>query len=104
MDKRNFDGIQFEELRKVVDGKFNDVHDELSDCYYNRKPFREYGVLDKETFDGLHGLIWHLYDVALDDENTKQGFKYGLPADLANSTSEINNAKQKGLELKDLEK
>ena len=56
--ERNFDNIQFAELRKKVDEKFNDVHDELSECYYDKKPFRTYGILNKDTFDKLHGLIF----------------------------------------------
>lgn len=70
--KRNFDNIQFEKLRKKMDKKFNDVHDELSDCYYNGKPFRTYGVLDKATFDKLHGLIFEMRDVEFHEENLKQ--------------------------------
>lgn len=66
---RNFSGIQYEKLRLVVDQKFNVVHDELSDCYYNGKPFRTFGVLDKVTFDKLHGLIFALREVALEAEN-----------------------------------
>ena len=69
---RNFDRIQFSDLRKIVDPPFNDVHDELSDCYYNEKPFRTYGILDKETFDKLHGLIFYLRDIALNEANEKQ--------------------------------
>ncbi len=69
--KRNFDRIQFSELRKIVDEKFNSVHDELSDCYYNNKSFRTYGILDKETFDKLHGLIFKMRDVEFHTENLK---------------------------------
>lgn len=69
--KRNFDGVQFEELRKVIDAKYNAVHDELSDCFYNKKPFRTYGVLDKATFDKLHGLIFTQRDVEFHAENLK---------------------------------
>ena len=69
---RNFDKIQFEELRKIVDTKFNVVHDELSDCFYNKKSFRDYGVLSKELFDKLHGLIFLKRDVEFHEENLKQ--------------------------------
>lgn len=60
---RNFDKIQDESIRRVVDPKYNDVHDELSDCYYNKKEFRNYGILDKTSFDKLHGLIFLKRDV-----------------------------------------
>ena len=69
---RNFDNVQFSDLRKKVDGEFNDLHDELSECYYDKKPFRDYGILDKETFDKLHGLVFMKRDVRLNDENEKQ--------------------------------
>lgn len=69
---RNFDGIQFETLRKQIDPKFNDVHDELSAAFYNGKPFRTFGVLDKATFDKLHGLIFALRDVAFHQANIAQ--------------------------------
>ena len=76
---RNFDNIQFEKLRRVIDGKFNDVHDELSDCYYNKKPFRSYGILAKEQFDKLHGLIFLMRDVAFHQANLKQAAKDRIP-------------------------
>ena len=72
LPQRNWEGIQFEEVRKKVDPKFNEIHDELSDCYYDKKPFRTYGILTKEQFDKLHGLIFLLRDIALDKENEKQ--------------------------------
>lgn len=70
--QRNFDNIQFAGLRKKVDPKFNTVHDELSDCYYNKKSFRNYGILNKNTFDKLHGLIFHLRYVDFYQESLKQ--------------------------------
>ena len=69
--ERNFDKIQFESLRRSVDAKFNQVHDELSDCFYNGKPFRTFGVLTKEQFDKLHGLIFLMRDVDFNKENLK---------------------------------
>jgi len=76
---RNFNGIQFSELRKKIDGKYNLVHDELSDCYYNKKPFGEYGILTKEVFDKLHGLIFLLRDVEFHQENLKQPESERIP-------------------------
>ena len=77
--QRNFDNIQFEELRKKIDGKFNTVHDELSDCFYNNKPFRTYGILSKELFDKLHGLIFLMRDMAFHEENLKQPTQKIIP-------------------------
>lgn len=112
---RNFDNIQFEELRKIVDAKFNAVHDELSDCYYNKKSFRECGVLDKETFDKLHGLIFLMRDVEFHNENLKQATdklipeeKYNLVIDKdgnviskknEDAASKIAELKSEGIEL-----
>ena len=62
---RNFDRIGHEALRRLVDERFNRVHDELSACYYERKPFRDRGVLTKEQFEKLHGLIFLIRDVVL---------------------------------------
>lgn len=69
---RNFKGIQFEELRKEIDPKYNTVHDELSDCYYGKKPFRNYGVLSKEQFDKLHSLIFQKRDVEFHEKNKEK--------------------------------
>jgi len=73
---RNFDGIQFEKYRRVVDERFNKLHDELEECYYKfwkngeSRSLQGYDVgrtkeESKETFDKLHGLIWHEYIIAL---------------------------------------
>lgn len=75
-ETRNFEKIQFEELRKQIDGKYNAIHDELSDCYYNKKPFRNYGVLTKEQFDKLHSLIFQKREVEFHSENLKRPEKY----------------------------
>lgn len=80
---RNFDAVQFEDLRRRIDPKFNQAHDELSDCYYNywkegkSKPFHGYDVQatlgeSKELFDKLHGLIFLYRDVLFHQENFRQ--------------------------------
>ena len=70
--QRNFNNIQFAKLRKKVDPKFDEIHDELSDCYYNQKFFRDYGLLDKESFDRLHGLIFMMRIVKFHKQNMEQ--------------------------------
>lgn len=85
---RNFDGVQFERLRKrpELDAKFNEVCDRLSAAYYDGGTFRqgklwinfgELKKLDPEQakliFDKLHGLVWHHYDVALVAANRALG-------------------------------
>lgn len=37
--ERNWDGIQFEKLRRIVDPKCNGVHDVLSQAYYKKTEF-----------------------------------------------------------------
>ena len=80
--ERNYDGIQFEKYRKIVDFKFNQLHDELEDCYYKywkkglSKPFQSYDVQatpkeSKILFDKLHGLIWHKYTLALNEQHQR---------------------------------
>jgi hypothetical protein len=80
---RNYDGIQFSELRKKVEGKYNAFHDALSAHYYNERNTKiedrtkfiyddlDYGILDKEKFDKLHGAIFELCHLALCAENDK---------------------------------
>lgn len=60
--ERNREGIQFANLRARIDEKFDNIHDELSASYYDGTPFRSFGILTKEKFDKLHGLIFHIRD------------------------------------------
>ncbi|MEW6606074.1 MAG: hypothetical protein AB1414_01300 [bacterium] len=85
--KRNWDKIQFEKLRKRIDKKFNDIHDELSDCYYNKKPFKNYGILTKEKFDKLHSLIFLERDIKFHEENIKQPERDRIPEEQYNEIS-----------------
>lgn len=113
-EDRKFEGVQHEKLRRKIDKKFNDIHDELSDCYYNKKPFRSYGILDKETFDKLHGLIFWMHDVEFHKENLKQSLEDKIPEDQyeniydgetvvskksEESQKKIDELKNQGLEL-----
>ena len=113
--ERNFDNIQFTELRKKIDKKFNDVHDELSECYYDKKPFRDYGILTKEVFDKLHGLIFTMRDVKFHEENLKQPQNDRIPEEKYNeikdkdgnvigkkndkAVQKITESKSEGLEI-----
>jgi len=77
---RNFERVQFASLRVKLDPIFNEVHDELSDAYYNfwrqgeRKQFLNHNVQrtveeSKALFDLLHGGLWHLYTIGLKETN-----------------------------------
>ena len=83
---RNFDRVQYADIRKIVDGEFNDLHDSLSDAYYNywkkgkNKQWKGYDIKNtleesKELFDKLHSLIFFKRDVKLNEENNKSGGK-----------------------------
>jgi hypothetical protein len=83
-ETRNLDNIQFANLRQTVDAKFNTAHDELSIAYYDfwkhgqSKPWKGYDVQatpeeSKALFDKLHGLIFHLHELALEAEHVAQG-------------------------------
>jgi hypothetical protein len=91
---RNFDGIHFEKIRKKIDGKFNDAHDELSDCYYQKKPYRDKGILTKEQFDILHGLIFFYYDIEFHKENMKQTKKDQYPESVYHEIEMPNGVKK----------
>ena len=90
---RNLDKVQFENIRKQIDQKYNDLHDELSACYYNKKPFREYGLLDKATFDKLHGLVFLQRDVEFHEVNTKLSGKEQAPEEKYNPIDEAGVTK-----------
>ena len=71
---RNFTGVRHEALRRKLDVVINNLHDQLSDCYYNywrqgqSKSFFIWDVLgtpqgNKRQFDLLQGLIFHLYNM-----------------------------------------
>lgn len=81
--QRNWRGIQFGSLRKTVDPVFNEVHDILTRAYYERTPFiwkgKDWGILDKATFDKLHGLIFHLRTLAFHRANLKASPERRIP-------------------------
>lgn len=113
--KRNFDRIEHEKLRKEVDGKFNDLHDELSDCFYNKNPYKTYGILTKEQFDKLHGLIFLMRDIDFHEQNKKQSLEDIIPEEKYNDMKDeagnpvkkdqiakkkISDLKKEGFEIK----
>jgi hypothetical protein len=77
---RNTKGIEFESIRKTLDGRFNDLHDELSAAYYDywrkglSKSFRNFNVQttieeSEALFNELHGLLFDLRLIAFHDAN-----------------------------------
>lgn len=87
-EDRNFESIEFSELRKVVDPQFNACHDELSDCFYNKREFiwrgKSYGILEKNQFDKIHGLIFLQRTLAFHAANQKQGQEKRIPEEKYN--------------------
>ena len=73
---RNFDGIQYEELRRQIDWKYNEADDALSKAYYEGTKFtwkgKDYGILNKEIFDKLQAMLWARYEIMFHEENLKQ--------------------------------
>ena len=55
--ERNYEGIQFAELRHEIESRYNAVHDELTDCYYSGLPYKG-RMLTKTEFDQLHAQIF----------------------------------------------
>lgn len=98
--KRNYTGIQFEELRRQVDPQFNRLHDELSDAYYNywrqgkSKPFQKYDLQataeeSKALFAELHGLIFQVRDVVFHETNKKQAIGKQISEDEYNPVQDL---------------
>jgi hypothetical protein len=80
MAERNYDNIQFAGLRTAESEKVHtEAHDALSEAFYGKKKFiwrgKNYGILDKEAFDKLHGLIFYHLHVKLVDDNRKRATK-----------------------------
>lgn len=96
---RNYDGIQFEDLRRQIDGVFNDLHDSLEEAYYGArdangrldrttgwsagvsKPWEGFDVRptpeqSKAQFDVLHGHLWISHSLHFHAENLKQPSPY----------------------------
>jgi len=91
--KRNYENIQFGKLRKKVDPAFNECHDVLSKAYYGKIEFvwkgKNWGVLSKELFDKLHGLIFHLRTLEFHKRNLLQAAKDRIPATEYNDTYDL---------------
>lgn len=77
---RNFDGVQFESLRRTLDDKINQLHDELSIAYYDywregkSYPWQGFDVgttpeESKVLFDKLHALLFAHYDNLFHEAN-----------------------------------
>ena len=101
--KRNYEGVQFGELRKRMEKPHTDAHDELSAAYYEKRPYKDRGILDKETFDKLHGLIELKRQVDFHEENMKLKASERIPLNLYNS-GDIEGIKKQAKNIeKDLE-
>jgi hypothetical protein len=77
---RNFNNIQFDRIRSILDDRFNTAHDELTSAYYDywakgiSHPWRSFDAQptpaeSKVLFDKLHGLIFQLRMIAFHNAN-----------------------------------
>ena len=92
---------------------FGVAWDGSSDCYYSKKPFRNYSVLTKEQFDKLHSLIFQKREVEFHSENLKRPEKYDeakyndikdkdgnvMGKKVAKAQEKIQELKNEGIEL-----
>ena len=119
--ERNYEGIQFGSIRQKVDPDYNKVHDELSKAYYEKTPFRdtqvyknlllaEYsplrnmGILDKETFDKLHGFIEMKRQIVFAEAHAEESKidptlkEHGI--DVAETQTRIVDFQKEGIDIK----
>ena len=87
MTEPNFNGVQFETLRRKIDPPFIGLVRELDIAYYGhwrqgvsydfhgRDPIAE-GLKPRALFDQLHGNIWNEHTKALIQANIDAGFPY----------------------------
>jgi len=94
--QRNYDGIENESPRRVVDPDYNDLHDELSEAYYTGQPYRDRGILDKATFDQLHGLCFHHHALELHAEHRRQNPTADDGTAVAKARTALNKTKNRG--------
>jgi len=100
--------IQFAELKNNIEPKYMKLHSELSECYYNGKPFADMGILDKETFDKLHSLLFLELEIEIDNEYNKLPDKetcsiyYKSPENILETSRMIDQIKTDGLDIKSL--
>jgi|LSQX01.1.fsa_nt_gb hypothetical protein len=86
-ENRNYDKVQFEGVRKVVDPQINNLHDELSTCYYTywkhgqSRPFTvgaktwDVQATPEDSlmlFQKLQIAIHHTHTIKLDEENASR--------------------------------
>ena len=90
--ERNRDGIQHAELRRDLDPRYEALHDQLSDAYYNHWrwdescPWQGYDVQTtpaetKVLFDRLHASIFLHRDLAFHAANVQQPVEKQIPLD-----------------------
>lgn len=95
--ERNYDGIQYEDVRRRLDPLYNAVHDELSAAYYNGTPFRDKGVLTNAQFEKYQAALWAEYETRFSKEMEKAGKE--VPLDYSNGTTTKEAMKLNGYEL-----
>ncbi len=130
---RNYTGIQFEALRRVIDPAFHAFKDELEEAVYGdrlpdgstdkstgwlagvSKPFRG---MDKQAteqesrslFDEIHGHLFTLHTLVLHDENVAQGLPFAreeidspIPSRVAENLIAIARRERRGITGQELQ-
>jgi len=114
MEPRDYSKAQDGAIRAMVDPTFTDLHDALTEAYYQHwrhgrsSPWQGYDVQatpaeSKALFDRLHGVIFHLREVALADADQAQPVRDRIPAhrrpDRAMAAAAIAEAAAQGLTI-----
>ena len=109
---RNYDGVRFDELRRLMDDRFHGLHDELEEAYWGNRDSNGRWIpgtgwrngiskpwlgLDLQAtpedsriyFDLLHGMLWQFYTVVFHEENLKRPTPY--PAEKYDLKAEIDD-------------
>lgn len=114
--ERNYDGIRFESLRRVVDPPFGEFHDGLSAAYYNGEVFSHPWLIEwgypkeidfktmkqespkdaKSLFDEIHALQDLKRQEKFHQENLKQPESKRIPEEKYNL---IRNARGETVRL-----
>ncbi len=100
---RNFDRVQFADLRKKVDPMINELHDSLTRAYYDywrhgqSCPWQSFDVQatpkeSKVLFDTLHGLIFEHHTRVFHEENQALPAKDRIPEEKYNEIRDETGA------------
>jgi hypothetical protein len=111
---RNYEGVRFQKIREEIDGYLGQLHDDISEAWYDDKDFiwegYNFGVPDEEMFNDFHRfsdegrlLAFHFINKQLenDTEETKideDDYRYDYERDdqgnVVDTTDRVDLAKK----------